>query len=845
MDIDLTTAFNSHTGKLLQTHISGVMTKVKYRTENLPKTLNLKFAEIAALFHDLGKINPHFQRKLNGEKVKEYSSHAYLSAYSWFRFCLSNQNQVAEWLGERERIKQRYKSLGMIISKHHGNLADFAPGTENNFAGGIFNNGKARAISPADECVRFIKEYSDLPISNFLQILLPHNEFLLSCSEEELKEIFKVRLDISVKGAEIQNPIEFFLETQFCFSCVLEADKRDAGKNEEYKRRDLHESYFKTNFNKKVNRKLDSFTEKSPLNNLRTAMRLESSANLREILSKNKDKRVFTLSAPTGAGKTIMLLDLAKVILEKDKELSVIYALPFLSITEQVENICRKIFDNFDNNVLRIDSRAENQTIQELQKKLDAEQTDENVKRLIKESFTETTFDHPFIITTFVQVFETLLSNRNATLLRLPNFSKTIFLIDEIQALPYRLYSFFTAFLDEFCRHFDSYAIISTATMPHLDFSEQQGATHTAGRKLFFKYKTPVELLDAPKYFSEKVFNRYRVTRLLQEDFKMSDLAEHIENRDESCLVILNTIDDTKDLYALLSRRYSEQECLLLNTHFTLKDRKRKIWLSKRRLKQGKKIILISTQLIEAGVDIDFPTVYRDFCPLPSLIQSAGRRNRNGELKDKAGNLQLGEVVFFALRKEINGKLSSELIYRDEAKNFLKFCCNELNEIVTESELFEIQRKFFKTEIGEFLQFGVHNQYGEELDFVKLINKAAFEQLGKFKLIDERQFGYEFRYYIPRNWQDDEFETLQQLSNVKYSRDYNEARRNRIAVESHLRKMSARMVTFRVKDESLVPAANGEVFKTEKYAGIRQLGELSNYTFEKGIEINQKSGCFI
>lgn len=826
MDIDLTTAFNSHTGKLLQVHINGVMAKVKYRTENLPTTLNLKLAEIAALFHDLGKINPHFQRKLKGEKVKEYSSHAYLSAYAFWSFCHSNRERIATWVNRNEQCI----SLLAINARHHGNLPDF----EN----GILNPDETKRladfllIKPFLPIPQFLKELKSY--ENFAEFIESHEEFALDITEDFQKKLFKIKLVEKFN----KQPLEFFLETQFCFACVLEADKRDAGKNEEYIRKDLRETYFNANFSKKIDKKLDSFTEKNPLNNLRTAMRLESSANLRETLSKNKDKRVFALSAPTGAGKTMMLLDLAKVILEKDKDLSIIYALPFLSITEQVENICRRIFDD---KVLRIDSRAENQTIQELQKKLDAEQTDENVKRLIRESFTETTFDHPFIITTFVQVFETLLSNRNATLLRLPNFSKTIFLIDEIQALPYRLYSFFTAFLDEFCRHFDSYAIISTATMPHLDFSEQQGATHAAGRKLFFKYKTPVELLDAPKYFSEKVFNRYRVTRLLQEDYKISDLAVHIENRDESCLVILNTIDDTKDLYVLLSEIYSEEECLLLNTHFTLEDRRTKVEYCQNQLQNKQKIILISTQLIEAGVDIDFPTVYRDFCPLPSLIQSAGRCNRNGELKDKDGNLQLGEVFFFALRKEINGKLSSELIYRDETKNFLKFCRKELNEIVAESDLFEIQRKFFKTEIGEYLQFGVHNQYGEELDFVKLINKAAFEQLGKFKLIDERQFGCEFRYYIPRNRSDTKFEELEDFVNLANSRKwsgYEQVKSDRITIETKLRKMSARIVTFRAKDKYSAPLHNGEIFQTEKYAGIRKLADIENdYSFKEGINV--------
>jgi CRISPR-associated endonuclease/helicase Cas3 len=269
-----------------------------------------------------------------------------------------------------------------------------------------------------------------------------------------------------------------------------------------------------------------------------------------------------------------------------------------------------------------------------------------------------------------------------------------------------------------------------------------------------------------------------------------------------------------------------------------LEDRQTKIEYCQKRLKDEKKIILISTQLIEAGVDIDFPTVYRDFCPLPSLIQSAGRCNRNGKL-------EFGEVFFFALQKD-NGKLSSELIYRDEARGFLEFCRKELKEIITESELFEIQRRFFQTEIGEYLEFGIHKQTnckdGERegvLNLVKSVNKAAFEQLGRFKLIDEQYFGYEFRYYIPKNNQDESFETLQKLSEIKFSRNFEEAMQKRIKIENLMRKMSARTVTFRVLDENFTPAYENEVFK------IRKLADSTNYSFEKGIKITQKSGCII
>ena len=126
---------------------------------------------------------------------------------------------------------------------------------------------------------------------------------------------------------------------------MLEADKRDAGDNEEYKRERL-KPYFQQNFGVKVDEKLNSYKAENELNRARTRMREEAVANLRSGLK--EDKRIFTLSAPTGAGKTMMLLALAKEILAHDSSHNVIYALPFLSITEQVEAICKEVLNDLD-----------------------------------------------------------------------------------------------------------------------------------------------------------------------------------------------------------------------------------------------------------------------------------------------------------------------------------------------------------------------------------------------------------------------------------------------------------------------------------------------------------------
>src|SRR5205085_4555373 len=225
---------------------------------------------------------------------------------------------------------------------------------------------------------------------------------------------------------------------------------------------------------------------------------------------------------------------------------------------------------------------------------------------------------------------KTLVSNKNATLLRLPNFSRTIFLLDEIQALPPRLYTFFVALLDEFCRQFDSYAVVSTATMPYLEIRPKENVANQPDNekpeKLFATYTRPSELLDAGCY-EGKVFNRYSISNK-KHISTVEQLADAMQDHNDSCLVILNTIDDTKRLYALLREFYGVDECILLNTHFTLNDRRAKLNHCQQRLKDKEKIVLVSTQLIEADVVIDFAVLYMGWYPPANQIQSAFRWKR-------------------------------------------------------------------------------------------------------------------------------------------------------------------------------------------------------------------------
>ena len=827
----------SHPGKRLETHIQQVTDKTRNRTV-------LKIAEIAARFHDLGKVNPNFQEKLKpiGERKKNlgYSSHAYLSALAWLCFFETNKSLAKEILDGDASLKY---SVAVVIAKHHGNLPNMNTG---------FLNCKE-----CENLKNFIREVSaeDLPISEFLNEFYPHNNFPVKIDDDALtKFLDDFPLAFSKKHLEEKSPsvitdkLNFFLNTQFGFACLIESDKRDAGDNTIFKNKDLSED-FRDKFSANLEIKLREITAESAkqenerkkrLDGVRSQMREEALTNLRNFLAEDKDRRIFTLPAPTGAGKTLMLLSLANEILKTRGDLSVIYALPFLAITEQTESICLEILKD-DEKVLRVDSKSENKEIEKLQRILDDNPSVENVKKLLQQLFSNETFDHPFIITTFVQVFETLVSNRNATLLRLPNFSKTIFLLDEIQALPPSLYTFFVAYLEEFCRKFDSYAIVSTATMPHLKLPDEKYYNEREKpSKIFTRYKEPKKILDE-KFYGFDEFNRYKIIPKFDEIKSIADLAIEVRKQKQSCLVVLNIIKDTKNLHRELNGNpefeTEESEYILLNTHFTLEDRQRKLKICKERLDSGEKVVLISTQLIEAGVDIDFPVVYRDLCPLPNLIQTAGRCNRNYKLN-------FGEVYFFEI-KDKSGKSSAQKIYGRNFDWFLKFTRNAISRTIFENEMLTIQKEFAETQISDALPFGVY-AFGsdKQINLVECINQIRFEDFAKVKLIDA-DYGVQTRIYVSRS--DGEFNKLQELFKKGKSippRDFTQIKLHRSDIDKQLRKMSKKTVSVRIA-ENQRPNLNHLINEDEKLFEIHLVNAESKYSPIEGLIIDFEGGEII
>lgn len=792
---DLTT-YKSHPDKLLIEHIKGVVKNVCSRTDSL-------FAETAAIFHDLGKMNPNFQAKLEGKTPKGYSNHSLLSAYAFYCMVLAEKNMN---LSSNDII-----GLIVLIAKHHGNLPDFCPSG---------NDGYILSRNEIKDLFSFLGG-NDLPFYNYVKYFYPQTpDFSSIITNEKAQKAFLEKL-VFLPKINIE-PLKFYLSIQSAFANLIQADKADAAKFDSYVKEDKDDvGIFSDVYCKKLDAFLKTLNQNSDLNRLRTQIRCEAVEKLNGLLPKGK--RVFDLTSPTGSGKTLMLLSLAAEIIKQKGSKRIVYALPFLSITEQVEKEVLKIFKGHEQYIQRIDSKSFNPRFDDIQNELDSMPDEEKIEELHALDFKEETFSYPLIITTFVRFFESLLSNRNYVLQKLPNFSNCIFLLDEIQALPPRLYGFFVAYLSKFCEMFDSYAIISTATQPNLELPDYDNQIKT----FFSDYENPAPLLPM-SYFKNELFNRYTVT-YKTEAIDIHFLLDMVIKEDDSVLLILNTIDDTKAAYNLLSERF-EGSLTLLNTHFTPDDRKRKIQEAKDKLSNNEKIIVISTQLIEAGVDIDFPIVYRDFTTVASIVQSAGRCNRNGKMPQK------GKVVLFKLMN--NEEIRYELIFRGNDSIWIDYTSNALIEdYYEEKSLLEVQKLFFDQIQRESL-FAV---YGKKLEnnFMTDIKSCMFQKIGDFKLIEEEYFGTEMRFYVAENDEDTKFEELSkkqkqmiELLKQRPKVNYTIIKAKKKEIENHLKKMANRIVQVRLKK-----GQNAPLSISESYFDLCKISPFS-YSYKKGVNMD-------
>lgn len=336
---------------------------------------------------------------------------------------------------------------------------------------------------------------------------------------------------------------------------------------------------------------------------------------------------LFTLTAPTGSGKTLAMLRFALEHAARHALKRIILAVPFLTVIEQTARVYRQVFSGFPEHfVLEHHSLA---GLGEESEKRDAEDSQSRQRRLLAENW-----DAPIVLTTNVQLLESLFSNRPSTCRKLHNLMDSIILLDEAQSLPQHLAVPTLAALSHLSTAYRSTVVFATATQPAFDKLNGPVTKYTASGW------QPREVVpDHPEMF--KRLKRVTV-RWPEKDKKLSwsELAAAVRRADQA-LVVVNL---KRHALALLDALQGTDGLFHLSTNLCAEHRRAVLNKVRTQLAEGRPCRFISTQCVEAGVDVDFPMVFRAMAPLESIAQAAGRCNREGRLNEQG---RLGEMVVF------------------------------------------------------------------------------------------------------------------------------------------------------------------------------------------------------
>ena len=338
---------------------------------------------------------------------------------------------------------------------------------------------------------------------------------------------------------------------------------------------------------------------------------------------------LFTLTAPTGSGKTLSMLKFALEHAARHGLKRIILAVPFLSVIEQTAREYRKVFKSFpDNFVLEHHSLAGLGVEAE---RHDAEGVSESQRRLLAENW-----DAPIVLTTNVQLLESLFSNRPSSCRKLHNLMDSVILFDEAQSLPSGLAVPTLAALSHLSSGYHSSVVFATATQPAFD------TLHTAVTKHATQGWQPEEAVPGHAEMF-RVLERVKVSWPKNGEKRgWAELAADL--RSDDAKQVLCVVNLKRHVLALLKELDGMDGLFHLSTNMCAEHRRDVLEKVRARLIAGKTCRLISTQCVEAGVDLDFPLVYRALAPLEAIAQAAGRCNREGKLNEQG---RLGEVVVF------------------------------------------------------------------------------------------------------------------------------------------------------------------------------------------------------
>ena len=700
----------SHPNKLLVKHLENVAWLCKRKVEranikfNYPKDVLAQIAYIIGATHDIGKGTEYFQEYLcdiiKGKAIDrndELKEHGFLSAIMTFGLVNRYINCIE---GEDRNLSYLPYIAFFIVKRHHGNLTNlnyelrFTP-YERKHRKQIITN-QIEAMEP-EEILSIIYRV--------LNIKLTSEGFREIYEDSFEKVTFDGIIDEELMEEMVENKnLEYYFVEKFLFSVLVSSDKNEVILERQFIEPDSLQSNLIDEFLKN-----DSNKKESPLNAIRQQAYTEVTEKAHTL---DLNDKIFSISLPTGLGKTFTSISLALKLMErlrKDEEdkFRLIYCLPFTSIIDQNYSVMENVLKEVEGVLPPTKKLLKHHYLSDVYYK------DSNRRYDIDESqHLINTWESSIIITTFVQFFYTIFSNKNKALMKFNSMANSVIILDEIQAIPYKYWLLLNQILPYIAEKLNIYFVLVTATQP-LIFRE----THDE----------VIELVDRRDYYFS-LFNRTRLhirigEVIFIEDFceEMAELIKH--NPNKNILIVLNTIKSSRQVFNYLCDLDLENtEFIYLSTVIIPKERQKRI--EKIMEYTDARKIVVSTQLIEAGVDIDMDIVVRDMGPWDSIIQVAGRANRNDKGKD-------GDVYIYALANE--QKEFYRYIYKQDSLTIDKtFEILEGISNIAEKDYGILTQKYFSK-----IHYDGDASANTSMDLLEGICNMDFEKVSdEFKLID-------------------------------------------------------------------------------------------------------------
>jgi len=651
---------HSHPSQHLSVHLNQSVQLAKaFLDEGIINGIHSKDMEgwllLAVACHDLGKGTGYFQKYIvadnkKGMKGKPEYRHSLLSSLITYNLV----KKMLEQKGKRGRIIPFFLSL--IVRRHHGNLNDI-------FLDASVEVEEIHCLTKQVESIRgeFLEHCLSsirvgLPgeIAGYFNFSVADINTWIDNFRDELRQ---VRRELRVW--QKTSTIEDYLVFHKWFSLLLDADKSQAITRDTTIIRNRRQIPLNA---------VDLYKDKQEWNS--SSLNALREKAYRDVLDRDFDMndKYFSLQLPTGMGKTLISLAFALklrnlVYKTTGKTPRIIYALPFLSIIDQNYSVFQEVLktagvDGGHSIIIK------HHCLSELVYKTDDNEGEYDygydVSKLLIEGWSS-----EIIVTTFIQLFGAILSNKNALIRKFHRLANSIIILDEVQSIPHRYWALMRAILTSLAENINCRIVFCTATDPIL----------------IPKEKT-IPLIKDKSNFNN--LNRVTLYPHVDEPVTIEDWVESLKlDSDKRYLFILNTIDSAKQLFKLLTKFVDTREIAFLSTHIIPLERIERI----RAIREGKYRIVVSTQMVEAGVDIDFDVVFRDLAPFDSISQASGRANRNG--------LKSGIVHVVSL-KNSKGKEFATSIY-DQTRLELTRELLKRYKIIPENKFMDLTEEFFTT----------------------------------------------------------------------------------------------------------------------------------------------------